>query len=244
LLFLLYQATVGLRVPADQEIQGMDLTRHNSISASFNAGGQGGSGGRSGSLDAVHRALAQANGDGDDPYSYSTRGGGGGGGGGGHVSVRSHHSSRAASLTSSRNGDFVAPSGGGGGSVAVVGKHEPAWGWGHNTAAAAASADQQLHASRSKASLFGGGDPSKQPGSAAEAVTPSMGREGSGYRFHVMGGGGGGGRPGQHEVVGVPVRERPLTPDLGKPRPRHSGRQQQQQVQAGAGASRRKVDDP
>ncbi|CAM9503528.1 unnamed protein product [Ectocarpus sp. 4 AP-2014] len=231
ILFFTIEATVGLRVPADQEVLGMDLTRHNSTSGSFNAGGQGGNGGRNGSLDAVHRALAQANGDGDDLYNYSGRGGGGGGGG--HGSVRSHHSSRAASLTSSRNGDVVAPIGGGG-SVAVIGKHETAWGWGHNTAAAAAAAEQQLHASRSKANLFGG-DPSKQqPVSSAEAVTPSMGREGSGYRFRVVGGGSGGNgrdRPGQHEVVGVPVRERPLTPDLGKPRPRHPGRQQQQQQQ-------------
>ncbi|CAM9613464.1 unnamed protein product, partial [Hapterophycus canaliculatus] len=215
ILFFAIEAVVGLRVPENEEVHGMDLTRH-----SFNAAGSGygpAGGGKNGGMDAVHRALA------DSAYGI-------GRGGGGDGSMRSHQTSRAASLSSSKHGDM---NGGGGGGTVSSGKHEPAWGWGHNGSSVAAGGGIDHHATRA-AHLFRPTQPpvpaaslqapSGGAGLSPEAVTPSVGRPGSGYGFHgicVGADGGGGGRPGEHKVLGVPAAAvTPATPELGRPRSR------------------------
>ncbi|CAM9357568.1 unnamed protein product [Pylaiella littoralis] len=219
ILFFTIEATVGLRVPANEEVSGMDITRHSvSTTGSFSMAGGAGNGSSHGGgmswggkngMDAVHRALAVANSAAADDSSYSTsRGGGGGGGGGGGVgggssaeaAWRSNRSPRAGSLSESRHGD-----------VLINGKHEHVWGWDHNgstagSVAAMSTMDQQQQQQqqqqqrvRSTASLFGV-PPTQRSPSAAEAVTPSVGRAGSGYGFNGIrmggAGGGGGGRGG------------------------------------------------
>lgn len=237
------QAVVGLRVPESEEVHGMDLTRH-----SFNAAGSGYGGGKNGGMDAFHRALA------DSAYGIGRGGGGGGGGGGGDGGMRSHQTSRAASLSSSKHGEM---NGGGGGSVSS-GKHEQAWGWGHNgsSAPAGGGVDQHPIAART-AHLFRPTQQQQQPTPAAslqppssggaglspEAVTPSVGRPGSGYGFHgiCVGADGGSGRPGEHKVLGVPAAApATATPELGRPR----ARRREQGWEGGGGVLETKSGDP
>jgi len=231
---------VGLRVPASEEAHGMDLTRHSfSTMGSFSAAGGGGSnagagGGKNGGMDAVNRAMMIAHGGDDSSYGASRNGGGEG-------AWRSHNSSRAASLSGSKHGDMN----GGGGAIMSNGKHENAWGYGHNMPAGMgmmSAAEQQQYRARSTAQLFGQTQQphprsSSQQAALAEAVTPSVGRPGSGYGFN--GGGGGDGR-----FVGAPVAG---APDLGQPRSRKMGNHQQQQHQhqgwGGGGVHETKSED-
>lgn len=221
----------------------MDLTRHSftttgSFSAAGGGGGGGGSGANNSGWDAVQRAMAVANG----TVDHSTYGGGDG-------TMRSHHSSRAASLSSSKHGDMIggAPGGPGGpGGSLSNGKHEHAWGWGHNSAAGGGgnSATEQQHRARSIAHVFGQAPSSRQSSvpmqaSAAEAVTPSVGRAGSGYGFKGPGGGGG--------VLGAPAgSEKSAMPESGQPRSRRWGNQQKQQQQQGweSGVVETKSEEP
>ena len=221
------QATVGLRVPRSEEVNGMDLTRHSfSTSGSFSAANGGGGsvgGGKNGGWNALHRAMAAANGTAD---SY-----------GGDASMRSHHSSRAASLSGSKHGDMNGggPGPGPGPGPVSNGKHEHAWGWGHNSSAGGISAMEQQHRARSITNVFGQPGSSRQGSatSAAEAVTPSVGRAGSGYGFKGAG------------VLGVPASEKSAMPELGQPRSRRAGNQQQQQQQGWeSGVVETKSEDP
>eukprot|EP00752_Nemacystus_decipiens_P007497 g6698.t1 len=241
ILFFTIDATVGLRVPRSEEVNGMDLTRHSfSTSGSFSAAGGGGvSGGKNGGWNALHRAMAAASGT-ADPY-------------GGDASMRSHHSSRAASLSGSKHGDMNGVNGGGGGvghgGAVSNGKHEHAWGWGHSSAAAGGvSAAEQQHRARSIANVFGQLPPASRQSpaslqtSAAEAVTPSVGRAGSGYGFKGGGGGFGDGR-----LLGVPASEKSVTSsELGQPRSRRPTNQHYHQQQQGweSGVVETKSEDP